>query len=273
MPADPAGRGRLRASHMDREHVVGMLKAAFVQGRLTMDEFVARVDQALTARTYADLAVLTADLPAGLIAAAPPRRPARAPARPPRRKVAKRGVPWATAIAALGLLVGIASAELNPPTFTSNATIMTFARHSSTYSPVTQVAMVRSAPVMAGALHRLGSGGSLEALRGRVQVKSLTPIVLSVSVQGDSATQAERAADAVADSYIAYVDSIAPGRESAQVLDPPVRASETSRSARLFVSGGLGALLGALIGVIGTQAFRRSRRRFTDPVRRQIPRR
>jgi hypothetical protein len=34
-----AGRGHLRASHADREHVIGTLKAAFVQGMLTKDEF------------------------------------------------------------------------------------------------------------------------------------------------------------------------------------------------------------------------------------------
>ena len=60
-----AGRGRLRASHADREQVIDTLKAAFVEDRLTKDEFDARVGQALASRTHADLAALTADLPAG----------------------------------------------------------------------------------------------------------------------------------------------------------------------------------------------------------------
>ena len=76
MPA-AAGRGHLRASHADREQVIGTLKAAFVQGILAKDEFDLRVGQTLAARTYADLATLTADLPAGLAAAKPP-QPARA---------------------------------------------------------------------------------------------------------------------------------------------------------------------------------------------------
>ena len=71
------GRGHLRACHADREQVIGVLKAAFVQGRLGKDELNARVGQALAARTYADLATLTADLPAGLAAAEPPYQPAR----------------------------------------------------------------------------------------------------------------------------------------------------------------------------------------------------
>ena len=61
--ARPAGRGHLRASHADREHVLDTLKDAFVQGRLTKDEFDLRADRALASRTHADLAALTADLP------------------------------------------------------------------------------------------------------------------------------------------------------------------------------------------------------------------
>ena len=69
-----AGRGHLRASHADRERVVDLLKAAFVQGRLTKEELEARAGQALGSRTYAELAELTVDLPT----APAPRRPARA---------------------------------------------------------------------------------------------------------------------------------------------------------------------------------------------------
>jgi Flp pilus assembly protein TadB len=57
-------RARMRASHADRDQAINRLKAAFVQGRLTKDELVTRAAQAFSARTYADLAALTADLPA-----------------------------------------------------------------------------------------------------------------------------------------------------------------------------------------------------------------
>ena len=75
--AEAGGRGHLRASHADRDQVIGTLKAAFVQGMLAKDEFDLRVDQALASRTGAELAALTADIPAGLITAKPP-APARA---------------------------------------------------------------------------------------------------------------------------------------------------------------------------------------------------
>jgi hypothetical protein len=72
-----AGRGHLRAAHADREQAIGVLATAFVQGMLVKDEFDQRVGQALVSQTYADLAALTDDLPAGLIAAGPPPQPAR----------------------------------------------------------------------------------------------------------------------------------------------------------------------------------------------------
>ena len=74
-----AGYSYQRASHADRERVIDMLKAAFVQGRLARDEFDLRIGQTLTSRSYADLAVLTADIPAGLTGAQLP-HPAGKPA-------------------------------------------------------------------------------------------------------------------------------------------------------------------------------------------------
>ena len=75
--AGAGARGHLRASHADREQVTETLKAAFVQGRLDRDEFDLRVGQAFASRTYAELAAVTADIPAGLTTAKPP-APARA---------------------------------------------------------------------------------------------------------------------------------------------------------------------------------------------------
>ena len=68
----PAGSGRwvsggeyarLRVSDADRERTADVLRHAFVEGRLTQDELDARLGQTYGARTYADLAAPTADLP------------------------------------------------------------------------------------------------------------------------------------------------------------------------------------------------------------------
>jgi len=67
-PAGPGGRpvpdGGLRASHEDRDAVVEQLQTAAGDGRLTAAELDERLEQALSARTYSELAPLTADLPA-----------------------------------------------------------------------------------------------------------------------------------------------------------------------------------------------------------------
>ena len=70
--AGAGGRGHLRASHADREQVIETLKIAFVQGRFDRDEFDVRVGQAFASRAYAELAAITADLPAGLTRLQPP---------------------------------------------------------------------------------------------------------------------------------------------------------------------------------------------------------
>ena len=70
-------RGQMRASHADREQAIDALKAAFVQERLTKDEFDARIGQTLASRTYAELITVTADIPTGSAGTQPARRPPR----------------------------------------------------------------------------------------------------------------------------------------------------------------------------------------------------
>ena len=102
LAAAAADHGRLRASHADREHVVDVLKEAFVQGRLTKDELDMRVGQTFASRTHAELAALTADIPAGLIGAQPLRKPARAQAPHPENKVVNSCACAALVVVALG---------------------------------------------------------------------------------------------------------------------------------------------------------------------------
>ena len=53
------------AASADRERAVGVLRAAFTEGRLSQDELDDRVAKTYAARTYGQLWALTADLPAG----------------------------------------------------------------------------------------------------------------------------------------------------------------------------------------------------------------
>jgi Domain of unknown function (DUF1707) len=80
-PVDPvaAGHGRFRASDADRERAIETLKVAFAQGRLTRDDLDQRAGRALLARTYAELAGATADIPARTAAVRQPRSPGSRP--------------------------------------------------------------------------------------------------------------------------------------------------------------------------------------------------
>jgi len=64
LPGTVATRSDVRASHADRDWVVEQLRIAAGDGRLTAEELDQRLEAALTARTYNELAVLTTDLPA-----------------------------------------------------------------------------------------------------------------------------------------------------------------------------------------------------------------
>jgi len=115
--AGAAGGGQFRASQAERERAVEVLKDAFAQGRLDKDELDSRVGQALASRTYADLAAVTADIPArpaaGPVPAGAPGTPARTLAKAARRS----GVCMLVAFALVGI-VALTNAEiLVPPAF------------------------------------------------------------------------------------------------------------------------------------------------------------
>jgi len=72
--AESRNRDGLRTSHDDREQVIGTLKTAFLQGRLTEEELGVRAGQVYASRTYAELAGITADIPDELTGRARARR-------------------------------------------------------------------------------------------------------------------------------------------------------------------------------------------------------
>ena len=98
-----ARRGQFRASHADREDAIEALKAGYVAGWLTEEEFGARVGQAFASRTRADLATITADIPAGPVAVPSARTPDR---------VVAAGTAAVIAAAALGGAVLIGGSAL-----------------------------------------------------------------------------------------------------------------------------------------------------------------
>jgi hypothetical protein len=85
---DGAGRypPTMRASDADRDVVLAELSEHFQAGRLTADELEERTGQVLQARTFGDLARLTADLPS-LATVRPTAGPAGAPVTRPGGRV------------------------------------------------------------------------------------------------------------------------------------------------------------------------------------------
>jgi Domain of unknown function (DUF4190)/Domain of unknown function (DUF1707) len=75
-PRTPAPPGfahpGMRAASADRDRTIDVLTAAYGEGRLTKEEFDARCARVLSAKTYADLAAVVGDLPAGPFSAVAP---------------------------------------------------------------------------------------------------------------------------------------------------------------------------------------------------------
>jgi capsular polysaccharide biosynthesis protein len=166
--------------------------------------------------------------------------------------------------AALGLLAGAGYSALNPPTYTSSALV---ALSSSTRSMPTQVVVASSGPVLTGALRSLSQAPSLQTLslqtlRTRVQVTTPISYVLSIRAEGSTAAEANAISNAVAASYVAYVDAASnlDKQVQAEVLQGATNATGARSASRLILTALLGALAAALIGATGVLAADRGNR-------------
>lgn len=190
-------------------------------------------------------------------------------------QIVRRHKKLVSAVAVLGLLAGGAYSMLRPPLLSSTALIVlpqsskaAQAASSANGSPdpytATQAVIVRSTPVLSAALPNVRPAMSLDELRADIQVNSLTSYIISVSAGSKLAADAEATANAVAKSYIAYVNS--PNspipQVSARILEPATSASGSSRWLMLALIALVGALAGAVIGVVAAFAISRRDRRL-----------
>jgi capsular polysaccharide biosynthesis protein len=164
-------------------------------------------------------------------------------------------------LAAVGVLAGAGYAKLKPPMVSSEAVVLL---PTNTRDMPTQVLIAGSDHVLAGALRGIHPTVSLQTLRDRVDVRQLTSNALSVTAQAGYADQAEDIANAVADSYIAYVSGLskANGKVPAQLLEPAVNATGTAFYVKVLTLAAVGGLAGMLVGVIGAIAIGRGDRRL-----------
>jgi len=191
-------------------------------------------------------------------------------------RIVRRHARLVSAVAALGLLIGGAYSTLRPPLITSSALIVlpqstqaaaSAAANSSGGSDpytATQAVIAHSTPVLSAALPSVRPAMSLAALRADIQVNSLTGYILSISAESKRADDAEATANAVAKSYIAYVNS--PNspipQVSARILQPAISASGENRWVALAIAALIGMLAGALVGVLAALAISRKDQRL-----------
>jgi capsular polysaccharide biosynthesis protein len=179
-------------------------------------------------------------------------------------------------LAALGLLIGVGYAYLNPPMLSSTALVVFTDDYSQSSQAVasgvdpgltTQVVVATSDPVLIGALPHISPPVSLQALDSRISVTAVnSSSVLSFTATGATTAQAEGIANAVANSYIAYVGtaSATAVHAVAKVLQPAAAATGTKRPEQLAIFALLGALIGALVGFVISLFAGRSDRRLTE---------
>ena len=182
----------------------------------------------------------------------------------------------------MGVILGIVAggavgAVLDPAMFTSTALVVlpqsTQAQQGAAVAgeggvnpfTATQQLIATSNIVLLDALPHISPAMSLDELRGDVSVGSPTPYVMSVSAQGQAAADAERAANAVARSYISYIGSASSpvGSVPAQLFEPATSATGAPLKP-ILIDSLAGAVSAALIGVIIALAVGRNDRRLRE---------
>jgi capsular polysaccharide biosynthesis protein len=163
----------------------------------------------------------------------------------------------------VGLLAGAGYAVLKPPMITSTALV---GLPPTTRDTSTQVVIAASSPVLTLALRSIHPAVPLLTLHSRIETKSVTSNILSVTAQGKTAAEAEGAANAVANGYVTYVRNkqSAAGTVQAHVLERATSATGPSMIDNLLLMGAIGALAGLLIGAIVALAVSRSDRRLRE---------
>jgi len=181
---------------------------------------------------------------------------------------------------ALGCLLCAAYAVLKPSMVTSTALVLLSPSGQAGQSAAaaagnggpdpytqTQEVIAKSSPVLAGALPHVRPAMSIDQLRSDVTIGNQTAFIISVSAQARNAADAAATANAVAESYIAYIGSPTNpgGQVPAQLLQPAANGSGSGFLKRVVsyaIYALLGAIFGAVIGTVIALAVDRSDRRL-----------
>jgi len=155
----------------------------------------------------------------------------------------------------IGLVAGIGFTILLPPLMTSKVLVDV----PGTRDITTEAVIADSDPVLAEA-SRLDPAMSFSEFRRRVKVGSITGTILSISVSAGTAAEAEKAANAVAHSFVEFSASAASpgGTVGVDVLESATPATGSTLAVRLAETALAGLVLGGLAGVISAAAIGRA---------------
>jgi len=149
-------------------------------------------------------------------------------------------------VALLGALVGVLFAALNPPA-SSSQTLVVFT------APTCPAGGICGGPAFSPAFI---APTLLKQFPNGVQVKPVTGDVVSISVAAGTAARAELIANAAARSYIVDAGALPYMGEyaSVQILQPATSAAAPTPLKQVVGDALLGAVLGALLGIIAALA-------------------
>jgi capsular polysaccharide biosynthesis protein len=164
----------------------------------------------------------------------------------------------------LGMAGTSAYAVVQPVVYTS--TVLVTVAPAAVGNLSTQAVNVTTIPVLASVLRTADLGISLKTLRHRVTAVPSSIQTISISARGTTAEQAERTANAVAESYVAYVGSNQNpgGSQPAKLLRRSTTSFAALRRTLVLEAAGYGALGGALVALIAALAIWGDDRRLRD---------
>ena len=191
-------------------------------------------------------------------------------------QLVRRHRPLVGVMVVLGIVVGCAYSVLKPPMLTATALVV-FPQStqsasaaaaaangaSNTFTSTLEV-IASSNPVLTAALPDVRPTMSLQQLRQVVDIGSSTNNIISVSAKAKVGADAEATANAVADSFVTFVNArTSPiGNQSASLLQAATSATGTRLIEALVVTGFLGGVGGLLIGFIMALATSRRDKRL-----------
>jgi hypothetical protein len=162
----------------------------------------------------------------------------------------------------LGLVIGAAVGSINPPQLSSSALVVL---PNTKIPSETMVLLATSDPVLSSARPNIDPApAGIVTLRQEVSAASSSQNIISINAKGGTASTAESAADAVANSFVGFLHSSQSpiGQVNAHVLQPATTASGPNPLVHRLVYGLVGAIIGLIVGLIAAIARGRGDRRL-----------